>query len=130
MLLLVRYPRKKYKYNKGIRQSLTISLLCFKRKSMKKKERSKSLFENGRLAVNKNKVVFNSTLFDVPDFYEDKTFKCKKCEKEEVWTAKQQKWWYEEAQGDLETTAVLCRACRDFKKHQRDIQKEHDTNKT
>ena len=31
---------------------------------------------------------------------------------EEIWTAAQQQWWYEEAQGDVWTTAVRCRTCR------------------
>ena len=67
-------------------------------------------------------------MFDVPDFYEDKPFKCKDCGVDQVWTAKQQKWWYEDAGGDLETTAVLCRACRDFKKKQKDLQVKHNEN--
>jgi len=29
-----------------------------------------------------------------------------------VWTATQQKWWYESAKGDVWTVAVLCRPCR------------------
>ena len=96
---------------------------------MKKRKLSTPLLETGKLPVNKSKVVFNSTFFEIPDFYEDKPFKCRECGKNEVWTAKQQKWWYEEAKGDLETTAILCRACRDIKKHQRDLQKKHDADK-
>jgi hypothetical protein len=37
---------------------------------------------------------------------------CKDCGTQEVWTARQQQWWYEVAQGAIETTAVRCRACR------------------
>jgi hypothetical protein len=29
-----------------------------------------------------------------------------------VWTAKQQKWWYETAHGHIESRAVRCLACR------------------
>jgi hypothetical protein len=55
--------------------------------------------------------------YGVPDFvarefYEDRAFQCKDCGKDEVWTATQQKWWYEVAQGDVWTRAVRCRACR------------------
>lgn len=96
---------------------------------MKKKKDTKQLFKPTTLHVNKSRVVYNSTMFDIPEFYEDKRFKCKRCGKEEIWTAKQQKWWYEEAKGDLETTAVLCRSCRDYKKHQRDLQKENNEKK-
>jgi len=97
---------------------------------MKKRQNHNSPPGAGRIAVNKSRVVYNSTMFDIPDYYEDKPFKCKQCSKEEIWTAKQQQWWYEEAKGDLETTAVLCRSCRNLKKEQRYRQKGHDADKT
>lgn len=55
--------------------------------------------------------------YGIPDFvqrgyYQDRPFQCKDCGKAEIWTAAQQQWWYEEAQGDVWTTAVRCRACR------------------
>lgn len=45
-------------------------------------------------------------------FYADLPFACVDCGKAEVWTATQQKWWYEVAKGDAFTTARRCRACR------------------
>jgi hypothetical protein len=45
-------------------------------------------------------------------FYADLPFECVDCSKAEVWTATQQKWWYEVAKGDVFTTARRCRACR------------------
>jgi hypothetical protein len=45
-------------------------------------------------------------------FYADQPFECADCGKAEVWTAAQQKWWYEVAKGDVFTTARRCRACR------------------
>jgi len=55
--------------------------------------------------------------YGTPDFvergyYVDRPFICKDCGKSEVWTAGQQKWWYESAQGDVWTVAVRCRSCR------------------
>ena len=52
-----------------------------------------------------------------PDFvargyYLDKPFTCAACGREEIWTASQQKWWYEVAKGYVYSTAKLCRACR------------------
>lgn len=47
-----------------------------------------------------------------PRFYEDRPFTCKDCGKQEVWSAHQQKWWYEQMGGNVETTAVRCRECR------------------
>jgi transcription elongation factor Elf1 len=45
-------------------------------------------------------------------YYVDTPFRCKSCGKEEVWTATQQKWWYEIAKGYVYSTAVRCRSCR------------------
>lgn len=47
-----------------------------------------------------------------PLWYADLLFVCKDCRKIERWTARQQQWWYEIAGGDIEQTAVRCRACR------------------
>ena len=45
-------------------------------------------------------------------YYLDLPFLCHGCGKEEVWTATQQKWWYEVAKGFAYSTAKLCRTCR------------------
>jgi hypothetical protein len=45
-------------------------------------------------------------------YYVDRPFKCKDCGKEELWTATQQKWWYEVAKGDVRSHATQCNACR------------------
>ncbi|MDK2124379.1 zinc-ribbon domain containing protein [Parachitinimonas caeni] len=55
--------------------------------------------------------------YDEPRFvargwYEDLPFVCRDCGKQEVWTARQQQWWYEEVKGSVWATAVRCRACR------------------
>ena len=55
--------------------------------------------------------------YGIPDFverefYVDRPFRCKDCGKSELWTASQQKWWYEVAKGDVWTVAVRCRPCR------------------
>lgn len=53
-----------------------------------------------------------------PDFidrgyYLDVPFTCASCGAEEVWTASQQKWWYEEMKGSLYSWAKFCRPCRE-----------------
>jgi hypothetical protein len=45
-------------------------------------------------------------------FYADQPFECVDCGKAEIWTAEQQKWWYEVAKGNAFTAARRCRACR------------------
>lgn len=59
-------------------------------------------------------------------YYVDLPFTCKTCGIHEVWTATQQKWWYESAKGQVWTVAVLCRPCR-VKERARKIaaRKEH-----
>src|SRR5258708_11543442 len=55
--------------------------------------------------------------YGIPDFllrgyYLDIPFQCRACRKEQIWTARQQKWWYEVAKGGRWTTASLGRPCR------------------
>ena len=62
-----------------------------------------------------------TTSYGDPDFvrrgyYQDRPFCCKDCGRAEIWTAAQQQWWYEVAQGDVWTTATRCRACRQWER--------------
>jgi hypothetical protein len=54
-----------------------------------------------------------NTYSQPPAFYEDKPFVCRDCGAPQVWTAAQQKWWYEEAQGYFFAVATRCRPCRE-----------------
>jgi hypothetical protein len=54
----------------------------------------------------------NNTYDLLPNFYVDKSFICRDCGSSQVWTALQQKWWYEVAKGNINSTAVRCRSCR------------------
>jgi hypothetical protein len=54
----------------------------------------------------------NNTYGRLPRFYVDRPVVCRNCGTEEVWPAERQKWWYEEAKGNINTQAVLCRSCR------------------
>jgi hypothetical protein len=54
----------------------------------------------------------NNTYGRLPRFYVDRLVVCRNCSTEEVWPAERQKWWYEEAKGNINTQAVLCRSCR------------------
>ena len=45
-------------------------------------------------------------------YYQDLDFECVDCGAHEVWTAKQQQWWYEVARGPIESKAIRCKACR------------------
>jgi hypothetical protein len=54
----------------------------------------------------------------VRGYYVDVPFNCQTCGKPQIWTASQQKWWYEVAKGSVFSTATECRACRQQKKKQ------------
>jgi len=72
-----------------------------------------------------NELTHNNTYGPLPLFYIDKVFVCCDCNLEELWTAKQQKWWYEVAKGHIDSTAVRCRKCRDKIKSEKDQQRKH-----
>ncbi|TMQ74820.1 zinc-ribbon domain containing protein [Candidatus Accumulibacter phosphatis] len=58
------------------------------------------------------RISYGAPAFIERGYYVDIAFRCRDCGVECVWTATQQKWWYEVAQGNVETTAVRCRPCR------------------
>lgn len=57
-----------------------------------------------------------NTYGSLPDFYIDLPFVCRNCGKREIWKARDQKWYYEEARGHIDAFAVECHECRKRKK--------------
>ena len=57
-----------------------------------------------------------NTYGDLPDFYIDRVFTCRRCGKRQIWWARDQKWYYEEAKGHTDAVAVECRDCRHEKR--------------
>lgn len=57
-----------------------------------------------------------NTYGSLPEFYIDRTFRCRDCGKEEIWRAADQKWYYEVAKGHVDATAVRCHDCRKKRK--------------
>lgn len=66
----------------------------------------------GALRADAAKLLHDRTYGPRPRFYVDTPFTCADCGKAEVWTAFQQKWWYEEAKGKIDSRANRCRDCR------------------
>lgn len=62
-----------------------------------------------------------NTYGSLPEFYLDQPFTCRKCGKREIWKAKDQKRYYEEAKGHIDARAVQCHDCRSAKKKVRDV---------
>jgi hypothetical protein len=73
----------------------------------------------GAIFADPEKLKHNNTYDTLPKFYIDKAITCRQCGKEEVWPANRQKWWYEEAKGNIFTEAVFCRACRAVSKEKK-----------
>jgi len=71
----------------------------------------KDLQPGGRIPADLSKQAPHNS-YDPLLFYDDRPFVCVDCGKEEIWTAKQQQWWYEVAKGPIQSRAVRCRACR------------------
>ncbi len=90
-----------------------------KARAAKQKQKAQSSVVGGpsqRAPVNVS-LLTTTYSYREPDFvargyYLDRAFECVDCGKNEIWTATQQKWWYEIAKGDIWTTAKRCRACR------------------
>jgi putative zinc ribbon protein len=57
-----------------------------------------------------------NTYGSLPDFYLDRPFVCRTCGKTEIWKARDQKWYYEEAKGHIDARAVECHDCRTARK--------------
>lgn len=67
----------------------------------------------GAVVADPTQLTHNDFYFEPPpSFYVDSPFVCKDCGAHEIWTAKQQKWWYEIAKGPIDGRAVRCRPCR------------------
>ncbi len=79
-----------------------------------------------RVLVDKDKWGVNSNTYESPPmYYYDIEFVCCDCGTQEVWIASQQKWWYEEVGGEVNSTAVRCRKCRSHISAIKEEQKRH-----
>ena len=45
-------------------------------------------------------------------FYRDSSFRCRDCGAERMWSAEEQRFWFERADGPRQSVAVRCAACR------------------
>lgn len=74
----------------------------------------------GAVEADPAELAHNNTYGQLPLYYVDIAFTCRDCGSGELWTAKAQKWWYEVAKGNINSTAVRCRACRRREQARRD----------
>jgi hypothetical protein len=77
-----------------------------------------------RIKADLSKQTHNNS-YSPPLYYEDTRFTCRDCGAECVWTAEQQRLWYEQWGGPIQSTAVRCRACRQRVRREKIEQKKH-----
>jgi len=75
----------------------------------------------GAVMADPAELTHNNTYGRLPRFYVDRVVVCRNCGTEEVWPAERQKWWYEEAKGNINTQAVLCRSCRAAERERKEV---------
>jgi ribosomal protein L40E len=89
------------------------------------RNRTKNKIET-RLPVDQTKWGANCSTYDLPpEYYYDKEIICSDCGAKETWTAKQQKWWYEQAGANINAVAKRCSKCRAHVKALKEEQKRH-----
>jgi len=86
---------------------------------------SDSTMQRHAVKADHTKLGHNNTYGLLPLFYVDREFTCRDCGSYEIWTAKQQRWWYETVKGHIDSTAVRCRRCRKLVRDQILKQKSH-----
>jgi hypothetical protein len=90
---------------------------------VKSKRTHQSGTEN-RIKADASKQKANNS-YSPPVFYEDLSFTCRDCGTDCIWTAEQQRLWYEEWGGPVQSTAIRCRACRHRQRREKLEQKKH-----
>jgi hypothetical protein len=71
---------------------------------------------SGAVLADVKKLAHINTYGNLPTHYVDYPFQCVDCASQEVWTAQKQKWYYEEAKGQIWAVALRCRAFRQKRK--------------
>src|SRR3954468_19954876 len=77
-----------------------------------KAEQARAETAKSRIQADLTRQAPNNSYGGGPLYYEDLGFTCHECGRQEIWTARQQQWWYEVAKGPIYSRAVRCRACR------------------
>ena len=70
--------------------------------------------------ADRSKLSHINTYGSLPEFYLDRPFTCRRCGKTEIWKARDQKWYYEDAKGHIDARAVECHECRKVKQKTKD----------
>ena len=98
-----------------------------KRKQKAEKNRVKNLnhLAYGRVWADHSQLTHINSYGGLPDYYEGKDFTCRDCGVDDMWTANQQKFYFEECKGHIDSLAVRCNACRNILKLAKKEQQAH-----
>lgn len=77
---------------------------------------SQQRVQSSAVSADPGKLYHINTYGSLPEYYLDRPFMCRQCGKTEIWKARAQKWYYEEAKGHIDARAVECHDCRTAKK--------------
>lgn len=78
----------------------------------------------GAVAADCSRQVPNNSYGFPPTYYTDVEFTCRDCGKRDVWSAKEQKWYYEVVKGSLYQEASRCRECRKRVRAEKKLQRQ------
>jgi hypothetical protein len=93
--------------------------------SLRNRTRTKNKTDT-RLPVDKDKWGVNdNTYSSPPEYYYDLNYECSDCGDSAVWTAQQQKFWYEELGKTINSSAKRCQNCRAHINAVKEDQKRH-----
>ena len=71
--------------------------------------------QSSTVPVNHARLAHNNSIgpdFRLRGYYQDELFVCCDCGRAQVWTARQQKWWFEVFRGSVYIQPKRCRSCR------------------
>jgi len=95
-----------------------------KKKPVRLKTGARYKTEN-RIPVNKAKWTGYGSYDVAPEYYSDQEFRCCDCDSNEIWTAQQQKYYYEGVRENIYATTMRCRKCRTYNEAVKEDQKRH-----
>ena len=67
---------------------------------------------------------YGLSAFAMRGYYVDTPFICRDCGAACVWTAEQQRWWYETIGGSQDAIAKRCRPCRQRERQRKDLARQ------
>lgn len=67
---------------------------------------------------------YSLSAFAQRGYYVDMPFICRDCRAACVWTAAQQRWWYETLGGSQDAIAIRCRPCRQRERRRKELARQ------